>query len=168
MRKVNLGCGNEILKGWENYDLFPANKDVKKLDLNKLPLPFETDSVDEIRLFHILEHLTVNPYEFILECHRVIKHDGVLHIKLPVFSPRITHVRAIHDRFYFDSMTVESRWRKLLFYPKLCFETVYVKGRGSILGFFFRLKEKLLASFYVEYEYKYKIKKDVEVETYND
>ncbi len=65
--KLNLGCGEEVLDGWENYDLYSEDKRVKKLDLTKLPLPFEDNSVDAIRLFHVLEHLDVVPYLFMME-----------------------------------------------------------------------------------------------------
>ena len=58
--KLNLGCGKDIRKGWENYDLYPLDKIVKKIDLNKLPLPFENNYADYILLSHTFEHLDVN------------------------------------------------------------------------------------------------------------
>ena len=55
--KVNLGCGNKILRGWVNldkYDVYPV--DVVH-DLETFPYPFETGSCTEILMNHVLEHL---------------------------------------------------------------------------------------------------------------
>ena len=38
MKKINLGCGDKILEGYENYDNYPINDSVKYLGLNDLPL----------------------------------------------------------------------------------------------------------------------------------
>ena len=73
-RQLNLGCGETILDGYENYDLYPCDGRVRKLDLNKLPLSFEDNSVDFILLSHVFEHLDVNHYDFMKEIHRILKH----------------------------------------------------------------------------------------------
>jgi len=39
MRKLNLGCGGNILDGWENHDM--------DLDITK-PLPYDGNSIDFI------------------------------------------------------------------------------------------------------------------------
>ena len=62
--KLNLGSGSKILKGYVNVDKFQYyNPDVVH-DLEKFPYPFENNSVDEILLSHVLEHIGQNPEIF--------------------------------------------------------------------------------------------------------
>ena len=75
-RKANFGCGEEILDGYENYDLNPSNKQVKKLNINKIPYQFEDNTFDEIICRHVLEHLDVNAYEVMKEFRRITKENG--------------------------------------------------------------------------------------------
>ena len=53
--KLNLGCGNNKYDGFLNVDKF-GEPDIK-WDLEKFPWPWEDNSVDEIRIIHVLEHL---------------------------------------------------------------------------------------------------------------
>lgn len=84
MRKVtrlNLGSGRDYLDGWVNIDI---DQDVK-LDLVadlSSPFRFNTDSVDELRAYDILEHFTKEDGEFFLrECHRVLRVGGEIEIR---------------------------------------------------------------------------------------
>ena len=53
--KLNLGCGNNKYDGFLNVDKF-GEPDIN-WDLEKFPWPWEDNSVDEIRIIHVLEHL---------------------------------------------------------------------------------------------------------------
>jgi predicted SAM-dependent methyltransferase len=107
--RLNLGCGHEVLDGWENYDSHPVTDEVQYINLNTLPLPFETGSIDEVLLSHVLEHLEVNPYEFMMEIYRILKKDGVVQVKLPVFYNCITHTRFYHAPGYFAEITTRGK-----------------------------------------------------------
>ena len=98
--KLNLGCGDDILEGWVNCDMYSDNPDVMRVDLNKLPLPFKDESVDVILLKQVLEHLTVHPFEFINDCYRILKKDGELVVELPAFSFGLAHIRGFHKEDY--------------------------------------------------------------------
>ena len=75
MRKLNLGCGGNILAGWENHDM--------DLDISK-PLPYEDNSIDYIFAEHVCEHLTTpDVVRFFTEAYRILKKDGVLRIAVP-------------------------------------------------------------------------------------
>ena len=100
VRKINLGCGFNILEGYENYDVDPANDKVIQIDLNKLPLPFEDNSVDEILLFHVLEHLDINKFSFMTDIHRILKKGGAVRVKLPARAIGIDHTQGIHTKDY--------------------------------------------------------------------
>lgn len=75
MRKINLGCGGNIIPGWENYDM--------DVDMTR-PLPFENESIDFIFVEHALEHISMhNGVKFLTECYRVLKKDGIIKIIVP-------------------------------------------------------------------------------------
>ena len=101
--KLNLGCGDKILDGWINIDKFDTFKVDIVHDLERIPYPFEDDSVDEILLSHVLEHLGQNPDTFnniIMELYRICKNNCVINIVVPHprhddFINDPTHVRPI-------------------------------------------------------------------------
>lgn len=100
--RLNLGCGDNVIEGWENYDLHPSCGDVKPLDLNYLPLPFPDNHADRIRVSQVLEHLECHPFEFIQECHRILKPGGTLFVGLPSFSHSLPHLRGYHPEGYMN------------------------------------------------------------------
>jgi len=103
-RQLNLGCGETILDGYENYDLYPCDGRVRKLDLNKLPLSFEDNSVDFILLSHVFEHLDVNHYDFMKEIHRILKHAGLVEIRTPVHHFCCEHTIGYMPSYYFNTI----------------------------------------------------------------
>jgi predicted SAM-dependent methyltransferase len=75
MRKLNLGCGGNILAGWENHD---ADVDIRN------PLPYEDESIDFIFIEHCVEHVTTpDAVRFFAECLRILKYEGTLRIAVP-------------------------------------------------------------------------------------
>ena len=101
--KLNLGSGSKILKGYVNVDKFQYyNPDVVH-DLEKFPYPFKDNSVDEILLSHVLEHIGQNPDIFnniIKELYRICKNNSIVDIRVPHprhddFISDPTHVRPI-------------------------------------------------------------------------
>jgi predicted SAM-dependent methyltransferase len=63
MRKLNLGCGGNILAGWENHDM--------DVDITK-PLQYEDNSIDFIFIEHCVEHTTTpDAVRFFAECLRI-------------------------------------------------------------------------------------------------
>lgn len=80
--KLNLGCGDLKRPGYVNVDVCGSPDRV--CDLSVFPWPWESNTVEEVRADHFLEH--VNDYEgTILEIHRVLQPGGVLWIRVPHF-----------------------------------------------------------------------------------
>ncbi len=52
--KLNIGCGNDKKKGYVNVDFSPDVKPDKVWNLEKVPIPFKENSVDEILAHHVL------------------------------------------------------------------------------------------------------------------
>tara|TARA_Y100000768_G_scaffold52719_1_gene34687 strand:- start:403 stop:972 length:570 start_codon:yes stop_codon:yes gene_type:complete len=103
LKKLNLGCGSKILDGYINVDKFEIyNPDILH-DLEHFPYPFDDNSVDEIILSHVLEHLGQHPDVFnniIKELYRICINGSRIEIKVPHprhddFLSDPTHVRPI-------------------------------------------------------------------------
>ena len=101
--KLNLGCGSKIYDGYINVDKFDIyNVDIQH-DLEKFPYPFEDNSVEEIILSHVLEHIGQDPDIFIKilkEFYRICKNHALIKIVVPHprhddFLSDPTHVRPV-------------------------------------------------------------------------
>ena len=101
--KLNLGSGSKILDGYTNVDKYDYYKPDIVHDLEIFPYPFEDNSVDEILLSHVLEHIGQSPDVFlkiIKEFYRVCHNDSLIKIIVPHprhddFISDPTHVRPI-------------------------------------------------------------------------
>ena len=104
--KLNLGCGFRKLDGYVNVDKQATCQPDMVLDLEKLPWPSESESVEEVVASHVLEHLGQQPEVFLAimrQLYRVMKPEAMARIIVP--HPRSddflgdpTHVRPITDQ----------------------------------------------------------------------
>jgi predicted SAM-dependent methyltransferase len=83
VKKLNLGCGNNLKEGYINIDVIDYGGNIIH-DLNSFPYPFEDDSFDEIYCSHILEHLE-NFHKSINELYRISKPNGIIKVFAPFF-----------------------------------------------------------------------------------
>lgn len=94
--RLNLGCGDKIMPDWLNVDsVADCNPDMV-CNLEQFPWPWADNSVGEILLSHVLEHLGESRDVYlgiIKEMHRVCCHGAKIHITVP--HPR-------HDHFLWD------------------------------------------------------------------
>jgi hypothetical protein len=99
--RLNLGCGAKKLPGFVNVDKF-GEPDLR-YDLEVLPWPWDDNSVAEILLNHVLEHLGQAPSVFLgimSQMYRVCRDEARITIVVPhprhdYFLADPTHVRAI-------------------------------------------------------------------------
>jgi predicted SAM-dependent methyltransferase len=81
--KLHLGCGQHVLKGWLNADLYPLASGVLHVDASRR-FPFCTATFDRIYSEHLIEHLTYMQGRGMLdECFRVLKPGGRIRISTP-------------------------------------------------------------------------------------
>ncbi len=105
MLKLNLGCGQNLLDGYVNVDKFSTFAPDVVWDLEQTPWPFDTGSVEEIVLQHVLEHLGAQTETFcaiLKELYRVCAAGALVRVTVPHprsdgFSGDPTHVRPISE-----------------------------------------------------------------------
>ena len=87
MLKLDLGCGVRKKKGFFGIDFMPFPGVDYVVDVRKVPLPFENNSVDEVYTDHFLEHLEIEVICKVMEeIHRVCKPLAPVEIRVPHFS----------------------------------------------------------------------------------
>jgi predicted SAM-dependent methyltransferase len=138
--KLNLGCGGRPLKNYVNVDMdtleemkkrypnqqFDDNLIIKQYDL--FNLPYEDNSVDEVRADGLIEHLPfVDESRFFHEVKRVLKIGGVMDVSTVDFQKTVKQwlsaeddwkgffkddEQSIHDQHWFGTYTYkpENRW----------------------------------------------------------
>jgi hypothetical protein len=92
--RLNLGCGAKRLDGYINVDKFGDPE--LRFDLETFPYPWQNNSVAEIEMHHVLEHLgqqTEVYLKIIQELYRICQPKATVHITVP-------HHRS--DRFFHD------------------------------------------------------------------
>lgn len=88
MKKIQFGCGSNLLDGWTNHD--------RDVDITKR-LPYGDGVADVVFIEHCLEHVNgSDAFKFMEEAHRILKPGGILRICVPHLD-RITDVAHCRD-----------------------------------------------------------------------
>lgn len=90
--RLNIGCGEEKLHNFINIDSNETLHPDEVLDIRKGLKKYEDNSVEQICLFHIIEHIEKKFHRFILaECSRVLEIGGTFLIAYPEFRTVAQH-----------------------------------------------------------------------------
>lgn len=91
--KINLGCGSKHDLDFVNFDLFQESGAdiIYNIQDNNWPIP--SDSVQYVRMHHVLEHIDGDLHYLFKELYRVCADGAVVDIRIP--HPR-------HDWFLID------------------------------------------------------------------
>ena len=101
--RLNLGCGRDIVDGWVNIDHVERPGVDLVFDLERCgeePLPYEDDSVVEISLSHVLEHVQ-NALPLMEELYRVAANNCLCTIRVPHGASDDAWTDPTHIRPYF-------------------------------------------------------------------
>jgi predicted SAM-dependent methyltransferase len=81
--KLNLGCGKSVLEDYDNIDLHGNNEKIIRCDIKSLP-QYDDNSVEEILLYSVLEHLPNKDLRPALkEWNRILIKNGIMKINVP-------------------------------------------------------------------------------------
>ncbi len=148
--KLDIGAGNSSDQNFIKMDIYNFGNINVVHDMEEIPYPFESESIEEIRANHSLEHCSHNSIQDILnECYRLLKKDGIIRIEVPCLESSIKRFLLVPD---------EEKWASV--------EMEYIfgnQGRSQIgnqyhkCGFTLKTLQKLVenAKFVVEEVYRY-------------
>lgn len=115
-KKLHLGCGSDIRKGYINVDYLDQPGVDVVCDLNKFPWPFERNSFEVVYTSHTLEHVD-DLIKTMLEIHRVCKNGAKVIIRVPHFSCGVYYRDPTHRR-PFSYFTFEHFCNPSLYYDR--------------------------------------------------
>lgn len=110
MSKIYLGAGTDRHDGFIHVDHLPLEGIDVVHNLMEFPYPFDDNSAEHIIAIDVLEHLDhytkdgkPTVIEFIKECHRILKDNGLLFIQTPRYDADFlwidpTHIRGFHEQ----------------------------------------------------------------------
>lgn len=98
-RKINLGCGKKIRKGYLNIDFIKAEGVDIVYDLNQYPWPFQDNTFDEVYASHFLEHL-LDFKKTMEEIRRICRNKAKVIIRAPHFSCGVSFRDPTHKHFF--------------------------------------------------------------------
>ncbi len=82
-RFLHLGCGERLIPGFLNTDVFPNRKAQMGVDL-RFALPFEDQTFSGIYAHHVVEHVSYpDARRLFAEARRVLAAGGVLRVVVP-------------------------------------------------------------------------------------
>lgn len=98
--KLNIGSGHKRYDGFANIDDDTScNPDyLIHLDDVNLVLPFEDNSIEEIRAYHILEHIGDGFIRLMQEMYRIMEPGAILDIKVPSPWSDVAIIDVTHRR----------------------------------------------------------------------
>ncbi len=99
MKKLNIGCGEDLREGYVNLDFFKHKGIDVVHNLNKFPWPFKDDTFDVIYASHILEHVD-DLLNVMKEVYRISKDKAIIIIRGPHFSCGVTYRDPTHKRAF--------------------------------------------------------------------
>ncbi len=95
MNKLNLGCGNDIMKGYINLDRAELKGVDIVHDLSKFPYPFKDNQIKEIICKGTLTLIDADLIKIMEELYRICKNKAIIKLELAPF-PSFTAVQDIN------------------------------------------------------------------------
>lgn len=124
--KLNLGCGIKKIDGYIGVDNIETEAVDIIHDLNVFPYPFEDNSVNEILMDNVLEHLD-DVIKIMEELHRISTPGAIINIKVPYFKSNSAYTDPTHKHFFTEtSFKYFTENNPLNFYSPARFEIIKV------------------------------------------
>lgn len=117
--KIHLGCGPNIVQGWDNLDILNLPGIIHH-DL-RTPLPYKDKSVEKIFHEHFIEHLPKQQgYHFLQDCYRVLKPGGAMKMGWPDLTKLLDAYKSKNRQFrdfilpFLEDRQFEADWDEIL------------------------------------------------------
>jgi len=121
---INFGCGTTTMKGALNIDCVKLPNVDHVVDFEKFPYPFQDNSIDEIHIYFVLEHLN-DHFKVMEEIYRILKKGGKVYIRVPHFSSVYAWGEFTHKRGYtLGSFNIFEESNERSYYSEIKFKTI--------------------------------------------
>lgn len=137
MYKLNIGGGNKRYDGFLNIDYDHSTRPDHVLNLETDRLPFDDNTVDEVKAYHVLEHLGEGYFHALQELYRVCKDGAIIDIQVP--HPQ--HEFYLNDPTHRRPIMPEGM---RLFSKKYNDHNKALGGTSSNLGYYFNVDFEIL------------------------
>lgn len=135
--KLNIGAGDDKKEGYISIDYDAHCNPDYQIDIEKEKLPFPDNSVDEVIIHHVMEHLGEGYFHFMQELYRVCKHGALIDILVPHHR----HEYFLDDPTHRRPITVAGMWLFSKKYNDTCKQQ---NARASRLGYYFGVDFEVL------------------------
>ena len=133
-KKLNLGCGSDIIKDWINLDIADIDGVDIIHDIEQLPLPFDDNYFDFILCKDVLEHTEYIP--ILKDIHRILKPNGIVKIQIPHFTAANNFIDPTHKKmFSYQTFDYFVSSTKLGLFRNYYFDFKYSKIVSSKIAF---------------------------------
>lgn len=100
--KLNLGCGLKKIEGFTGVDKIKTEATDVRHDLNVFPYPFSDNSVSEVVMDNVLEHLE-DVIKVMDELYRISQPGAILRISVPYFKSNSAFTDPTHRHFFTET-----------------------------------------------------------------
>ena len=149
IKKLQLGCGPNVLEGWLNTDKDPIHKrGILYIDVTKA-IPFNDNTFDYVFHEHLIEHLSYGQgVKLIQECWRILKFGG----KLRVATPDLNFIMNFYNQEKSEIRTKYLHWIVDTFMPGIgiYLDTFVINNLFYNFGHKFIYDSKLLRHIFEE------------------
>lgn len=97
--KLNIGSGYKKYPDFLNVDLDPLTNPDFCINIETDIFPIESNTVEEIKAYHILEHISDGFYHLLKELYRICKHRAIIDIQVPHHRSEVWYGDTSHVRF---------------------------------------------------------------------
>lgn len=106
LKKLNLGCGPDIRKDFDNQDYQKFHGANLVFDLEKFPYPIKSKTYDYTLCNHVVEHIQ-NIFGLFDELHRISKTGAIIDIEVPHYSTNFAFTQIDHKHYFgLDSLHI--------------------------------------------------------------
>jgi SAM-dependent methyltransferase len=133
MKYLNLGCGARYHPDFVNIDVAASSPHVLAHDIIQ-GIPFPEGTFDLVYHSHLLEHINKEKaLEFLKECHRVLKVQGIIRVVVPDLEQIARMYLAVLDQVLQNKIEYEANydWMMLELYD----QTVRARPGGAMLQY---------------------------------
>lgn len=144
--RLHLGCGGQNWEGFVNIDDYPAYDVKPDLKASITSLPYEENTVDEIWLIHVFEHIYIwDAEDAVAHWFKILKPGGKLVIEVPCMDKIISNYNKGADdpRLTFLGIFGEQIAGLPEMVHKWCYSKIQLSMIFKRIGFEYEIKEPI-------------------------